>query len=117
MISLETKIIQGKNYCVIRSWDGYAKPEYFKQFKITEKEINFEKGRFKKMKYNKEIYLKPFQILTNSYHLEPIVEWLSNNISKSFYITIEENIELAWSIYITKQDASWFCLKWGEYIV
>lgn len=117
MISLETKEFQGNNYCIVRTWDGYDKPEYFKQFEINKKEIDFKGGRFKKMKHIRGGYLNPFKIPTNIIQLREIVEWLDNNITKSFYISIEDNIELNWLIYITESDASWFGLKWGECLV
>lgn len=120
--SIDARKYLGYNYLIVREWDGYDKPNYTPVFKITEEEIDFVGGRFKRFKYGKSKY--KFSIgVVKKLKIEKTIDWIHENTTGiwSFDISTDavdchidtEFFVLVWIFYFKKEeDAVAFKLGW-----
>lgn len=115
----------GKYWCKIRHWDGIDQPERTRVFEITEKEEDFEGGRFKKMKFSAKGY-KHKIVLPIDPGITPIDEvitWVGKNITRIWHFDISTSYddcfdgkkfyEAMWMFHFkNEEDAVAFKLRW-----
>lgn len=118
MISLEATMYTGKNKIIIREWDGYDKPQYYPVMDITDDEIGFAGGRFRK--YQSRVNDFP---ATNRLYLlikspirefEPIFNWIGENIEGYWNVDIEDVFcePLLVFSFESEEDSILFKLTW-----
>ena len=77
-ISIDARKYLGYNYLIVREWDGYDKPSYTPIFKITEEEIDFIGGRFKRFEYGRLEH--KFSIgVVKGLKIEKRIDWIHEN--------------------------------------
>ena len=89
MASLIARKYSGRNFLILRDWDGIDQPEYTPIFQILKEEIDFKGGRFAKFKFlDNMCYTFTVEInLMNE--LEDIINWISDNIINYWSVDIE----------------------------
>ena len=126
MISIEAEKYRGDFWLLIRQWDGYDQPHRSRIFKITEEEVKFEGGRFKRMMHMYDAKQATFQKLIIDYEdhkIEGMINWLSENTASfwSFDISVElddcihngDVHEVVWVFrFKDESDAMAFKLRW-----
>ena len=123
--SIDARKYLGRNSVVLRSWDGYDKPEIVPLFKITEEELDFVGGRFKLHTYAlKEVSQKfAIGVKHKAPRIEEIVNWISENVESFWYFDISEDYQdcsldnefywHAWVFYFkSDEDCVKFTLRW-----
>lgn len=125
MIGIDARRYLGNNWLIVRQWDGIDKPNYFRVFKITEEENDFQYGRFKRMS-DTRISLKQKLIvgITKETKIEEIINWIHENTTGFWYFDVSddandcyfENVyygEVVWVFHFKdKKDAMGFKLRW-----
>lgn len=122
-LSLEAIKYLGHNVVVVRSWDGYDKPQKTPLFKITEEELNFQGGRFKLFTYALKEYSQKFALAEEHCKLEHMINWIDENIKGFWYFDISSEIsdcyidgEYFWNAWVfyfkNDEDCVMFTLRW-----
>lgn len=112
--SIETKAYPKGNYFIVRHWDGYDRPEYFRCFEITDEEIYFRGGRFR----NKNPVGPDARIvkLKDTSFLKDAIDWVSDNDIQSWNIEVVQSWEhgmFFFKFYFRNEDdAILFKLRW-----
>lgn len=113
----------GQNVVVIRSWDGYDKPQKIPIFKITEKELDFEGGRFNLFAYALVDFSQKFALADEDTKLEDVINWIAKNVEELWYFDISDsfadcyiNGEYYWYAWVfffkSHEDCVKFTLRW-----
>ena len=121
-LSLEAIKYLGQTVLVVRSWDGYDRPQKTSLFKITEEELDFQGGRFKLCSHLKE-YSQKFALAEEHSKLEDVINWVAENIEGSWYFDISDDFDdcniggeyfwTAWVFYFKNHaDCVMFTLRW-----
>ena len=122
-LSLEAIRYLGQNVVVIRSWDGYDKPQKTPMFKITEEELDFEGGRFKLFAYALKEVSQKFALAEENCELEKVINWIAENVEGFWYFDISDSFSdcyisgeyfwIAWVFYFKNaEDCVKFTLRW-----
>lgn len=119
MISVEARKHLGKNWVIVREWDGIDQPDYTRIFEITEEELEFEGGRFTRKNWmipsSELIIAVPDRSEITT--IEEIVNWIAKNTSKkwNFEIFASVDLEFIWKFgFESKKDAVAFKLRWDK---
>ncbi len=123
-LSVEAIKYLGHNVVLVRSWDGYDKPQKTPVFKITEEELDFQGGRFKRFTFNASTeYSQKFAIPEESCELEKVTNWIGENAEGFWYFDITDKFSdcyiggeffwHAWIFFFTSdEDCVKFTLRW-----
>ncbi len=122
-LSLEAIKYLGRNAVVIRSWDGYDRPQKTPIFNITEEELGFEGGRFNLFTYALKEVSQKFALSEENNDLEEIINWIAENVEGFWYFDISDNFQdcyiggeyfwHAWVFYFKNpEDCVMFTLRW-----
>lgn len=123
-LSIEAIRYLGLNVLVIRSWNGYEKPQKTPLFKITEEELDFQGGRFKLFIWDAlREHSQKFALAEEHCKLENVINWIGENIEGSWYFDISDNFSdcyidgeyfwHAWIFYFNNdEDCVMFTLRW-----
>ena len=117
MLSIEAETYLGRNWLLVREWDGYDRPHRIRIFEITEEEINFAGGRFERMDNSyTEKFKHKLGIGTGDqkYNPEDIITWIHENIEGIWCFDISEQTwRYDWDFYFNNdEDAVAFKLRW-----
>ncbi len=125
ILSIDARKYLGKNSVVLRSWDGYDKPQIIPLFKITEEELDFQGGRFNLFTYLCKLSFKAYAIgvKDKAPPIEEIINWIGKNVEDFWYFDISEDYQdcsldgeffwHAWVFYFKNpEDCVMFTLRW-----
>jgi len=124
-VSIEAQKYWGQYWLLVRTWDGIDKPQKACIFKIAPDEVEFEGGRFKRMKWtytDKDPWLQKLIIGSELCEIEEIINWISENTVGfwNFDISLSDDCfydgqvhDAVWIFrFKDEQDAMAFKLRW-----
>lgn len=124
-ISLVAEPYGEKYWCKIREWDGIDQPQRHRVFEITEDEVDFKGGRFKKMRYSSYGFESKIVLSANNDEtpINEVITWISENIKKIWHFDISMSWEdcydgsqyydMVWVFHFkNEEDAVAFKLRW-----